>query len=49
MTGGQKYPLQGRSVAVLRTRLQEETGQIASPIQLEALRKEARRPPHPQP
>jgi glycogen operon protein len=43
--GGEQYPLQGRSVVMLRTRLPEETGQAVSASQIEALRREARRLP----
>jgi glycogen operon protein len=46
---GQKYGLQGRSLAVLRTRLPEETGQVISATQIETLRKETRRLPEPRP
>jgi hypothetical protein len=47
--GGQKYALQGRALAVLRTRLPEETGQVISATQVETLRKETRRLPEPRP
>ncbi len=40
LNGGDKYELQGRSLVVLRTRLAEETGQVATPAQIEMLRKE---------
>jgi glycogen operon protein len=40
--GGQKYGLQGRSLAVLRTRLPEETGQVIAAPQFETLRRENR-------
>jgi isoamylase len=43
--GGEQYPLQGRSVVMLRTRLPEETGQVVSASQIETLRREARRLP----
>jgi isoamylase len=46
--GGDKYPLQGRSLAVLRTVLPEQTGQAVTPADVEALRKEKQRPPQPQ-
>jgi isoamylase len=51
MQGGEQYPLQGRSLVVLRTRLPEETGQMISTKQLEAVRKETRpaKPPHDRP
>jgi glycogen operon protein len=42
--GGQEYLLQGRSLALLRTRLAEETGQPVTPAQVEKLRQESRRP-----
>ncbi|MCE9547506.1 MAG: glycogen debranching protein GlgX [Planctomycetia bacterium] len=38
---GQALPLPGRSMAVLRTRLREETAPVATSIQVEAIRKEA--------
>jgi glycogen operon protein len=46
-TGGQHYLLQGRSLALLRTAGQEETGQFVTALQVEALKKEARRLPQP--
>jgi len=42
---GQQYPLQGRSLALLRIREVEEAAAPVTPIQVEALRKEAQRPP----
>ena len=42
LQGGDQYPLQGRSLAVLRTRTEAETGQALSPGQLETLRRQAR-------
>jgi glycogen operon protein len=42
-TGGAKYPLQGRSLAVLRTLAAEQDGQAATPAQAEAPRKETPR------
>jgi glycogen operon protein len=47
LSGGDVYPLEGRSMAVLRTRRPEETGQLASPVHLETLRKESRAPGQP--
>jgi glycogen operon protein len=44
MQGGKKYPLQGRSVALLSTRLSQETGQALSGVQAQAFRQEIRRP-----
>jgi glycogen operon protein len=46
-TGGQQYPLRGRSLALLCTRRAEENGQVATPIHVDALAKEGRRPPEP--
>jgi glycogen operon protein len=46
-TGGQQFLLQGRSMALLRTVVQEETGQPVTALQVEALKKEARRLPQP--
>ncbi len=40
--GGQQFPLQGRSIAVVRARVEEETGQAVSPAVVETLRREAR-------
>jgi glycogen operon protein len=45
MTGGQQYPLEGRSLAVLRARPIEEAGQPLSATRIEAMRKETRRLP----
>jgi glycogen operon protein len=45
--GGQKYALQGRSLAVLRTRVPEEMGQAISLAEVETLRREARSVPQP--
>jgi len=42
LQGGEAYPLQVRSLAVLITRLPEETGQKVSATEVEALRREAR-------
>jgi glycogen operon protein len=47
--GGAKYPLQGRSLVVLRTMLQEEAGQAVTTVQVEALRKDGRKLPQPTP
>jgi glycogen operon protein len=44
LTGGEPYPLQDRSLAVLRTRLPGQTGQEMSGAQAEALFKGARGP-----
>jgi glycogen operon protein len=43
--GEQQYPLEGRSLALFRTRPQGEVGQVLTASQVETLRKEARRPP----
>jgi glycogen operon protein len=43
LNGGEKYPLFGRSLVLLRTNCPEQTGQEFTPLQLEALRKEAER------
>jgi glycogen operon protein len=45
--GGQQYSLYGRSVAILCTRLPEETGQVITVTQADALRKETQRMPQP--
>jgi glycogen operon protein len=42
--GGEVYQLQGRSLALLRTRGTEETGQPVTSTQVEKLRQEVRRP-----
>jgi glycogen operon protein len=47
LQGGDKYELQGRSLVLLRARLPHETGQAVSPAQVEALRRDAERLPHP--
>jgi glycogen operon protein len=47
MVGGDKYALGGRSLVVLRTVRAEETGQAITGTQVEALRKESRKVPHP--
>lgn len=47
LDGGQHYQIQGRSLALLTTRLPEERGQPVSAIQAELLRKEIRRPAQP--
>jgi glycogen operon protein len=47
LEGGKQYQLQGRSLVLLHTRETEETGQAVSAIQVEAIRKEATRPPAP--
>jgi isoamylase len=47
MTGGDKYALQGRSLAILRTLLLQEVGQVVTATQVETLRKESRKLPHP--
>ena len=47
--GGEQYPLFGRSLALLRTVVREEAGDVASTPQLQALRKEARRATEPAP
>ena len=43
--GGEPFPLFGRSLALLRTVARDEAGDVASTPQLEAMRKELRRPP----
>jgi glycogen operon protein len=43
--GGDQYRLQGRSLALLCTRVPEETGQAVSTSQVETLRRETRRLP----
>jgi glycogen operon protein len=43
MEGGDQYPLQGRSVVMLSTRLPQEAGQAISTAQVETLRREQRR------
>jgi glycogen operon protein len=43
MKGGEKYPLHGRSLALLRTVLPEEAGSHVSAVQVELLRKGAKR------
>jgi glycogen operon protein len=48
-TGGQEYPLYGRSLALLRTNTPERAGTRVSPAQVEALRREARRAHTPSP
>src|SRR5207244_6008223 len=40
LAGGQQYPLQGRSVVVLRTRLPEEPKPVITTLQADNLRKE---------
>jgi glycogen operon protein len=45
--GGQKYALQGRSLAVLRTRLAEETGPVLAVTEVEIPRRETRPLPEP--
>jgi glycogen operon protein len=47
--GGEAFPLFGRSLALLRTVAREEAGEVASTPQLEAMRKEIRRPAQSQP
>jgi glycogen operon protein len=47
MNAGDKYRLEARSLAVLRTRQAEETGQPVTTAQAEALRKETRPVPRP--
>jgi isoamylase len=47
LRGGDQYPLEARSLAVLWARREEETGQPLSAAQLETLRQEQRRVPHP--
>jgi glycogen operon protein len=44
LPGGENYPLQGRSMAVLRTQLPQETGQPVTATQVETIRKESRPP-----
>ena len=41
--GGERYPLFGRSLALLRAITPRETGQVATQAQVDTLRKEARR------
>jgi len=43
--GGDKYPLAGRTLVVLRTVPLAETGQIVTTVQVEALRKDERQVP----
>ena len=43
------YELQGRSVAVLRTMLMQESGHAVTAAHIESLRKEERETPHPSP
>ena len=43
LQGGEQYPLVGRSMAILCTRLPEEAGQIITPTHAEILRKEVLR------
>jgi glycogen operon protein len=45
--GGDRYLLQGRSLAIIRTRLPQEAGQALSATQIETLRRETRRVPQP--
>ncbi len=47
--GGEQYPLQGRSLALLRTTLPAEAGQELTSKQVDTLRKEARRASQPSP
>ena len=47
--GGDKYPLFGRTLTVLRTSLREEAGAETTAVQVDALRKEARRANQPVP
>src|SRR5262249_52972574 len=49
LQGGQQYPLQGRSLAVLRTGLNEEKVTEVSPLVVDTLLKEQRRVPQPSP
>ncbi len=49
MDGGKEYKLEGRSMAVLRTREREESGQRISEQQAEQMRKQARLSALPQP
>jgi glycogen operon protein len=44
---GQQYALQGRSLAVLRIRISEEEGPVVTPLQAEAMRKDAQHPTTP--
>jgi glycogen operon protein len=48
-TGGDKYPLYGRTLVLLRTTLHEEAGADITAAQVEALRKEARKANQPAP
>ena len=43
MSGGKRFPLFGRSLALLRTTRAEHAGDVASEAQLEALRKDVQR------
>jgi glycogen operon protein len=45
--GGQPYQLHGRSLALLRTRSEEETGMPVTATQVERVQQEARRPAQP--
>ncbi|MCI0463317.1 MAG: glycogen debranching enzyme GlgX, partial [Gemmataceae bacterium] len=45
LEGGDQYKLQGRAVALFQTKLPEETGQVMTEAQAEALRRQARRVP----
>jgi isoamylase len=45
--GGEQYPLEGRSVALLRTSEPEHVGQTASVAEVETLRRDARTPAQP--
>ncbi len=45
LQGGDKYKIEGRSLAVLRTRLPHETGQTVSGSEMDTLRKDMRRQP----
>jgi isoamylase len=47
--GGEQFPLFGRTLALLRTTTAQAAGGPASPAQVEALRKEARRANQPSP
>ncbi|MCE9534615.1 MAG: glycogen debranching enzyme GlgX, partial [Planctomycetes bacterium] len=49
LSGGDQFELKGRSLAVFRTVLLEETGQPVTAIQVESLRKEIDSPKLPQP
>ena len=40
--GGEKYPLYGRSLALLRTNIPQATGMPVTPVQAEQLRRETR-------